>query len=133
MIKMEIKGFDELKKEFKRLKLDYDREFKKAIRANGRKVLNATKDNFQKNYTMRTRKGLESIRLSVREKNNDIKAEIIAGGGEAYYMPFLELGTSKLEAKPFMRPAIDDNREYIVNDVKQKLIKVAKKAGGGDL
>ena len=88
MIKMEIKGFDELKKEFKRLKLDYDREFKKAIRANGRKVLNATKDNFQKNYTMRTRKGLESIRLSVREKNNDIKAEIIAGGGEAYYMPF---------------------------------------------
>lgn len=130
MIKMEIKGFDELKKEFKRLKLDYDREFKKAIRANGRKVLNATKDNFQKNYTMRTRKGLESIRLSVREKNNDIKAEIIAGGGEAYYMPFLELGTSKLEAKPFMRPAIDDNREYIVNDVKQKLIKVAKKAGG---
>lgn len=130
MIKVEIKGFDELKKEFKRLKLDYDREFKKAIRANGRKVLNATKDNFQKNYTMRTRKGLESIRLSVREKNNDIKAEIIAGGGEAYYMPFLELGTSKLEAKPFMRPAIDDNREYIVNDVKQKLIKVAKKAGG---
>ena len=130
MIKMEIKGFDELKKEFKRLKLDYDREFKKAIRANGRKVLNATKDNFQKNYTMRPRKGLESIRLSVREKNNDIKAEIIAGGGEAYYMPFLELGTSKLEAKPFMRPAIDDNREYIVNDVKQKLIKVAKKAGG---
>lgn len=130
MIKMEIKGFDELKKEFKRLKLDYDREFKKAVRANGRKVLNATKDNFQKNYTMRTRKGLESIRLSVREKNNDIKAEIIAGGGEAYYMPFLELGTSKLEAKPFMRPAIDDNREYIVNDVKQKLIKVAKKAGG---
>lgn len=130
MIKMEIKGFDELKKEFKRLKLDYDREFKKAIRANGRKVLNATKDNFQKNYTMRTRKGLESIRLSVREKNNDIKAEIIAGGGEAYYMPFLELGTSKLEAKPFMRPAIDDSREYIVNDVKQKLIKVAKKAGG---
>lgn len=130
MIKMEIKGFDELKKEFKRLKLDYDREFKKAIRANGRKVINATKDNFQKNYTMRTRKGLESIRLSVREKNNDIKAEIIAGGGEAYYMPFLELGTSKLEAKPFMRPAIDDNREYIVNDVKQKLIKVAKKAGG---
>lgn len=130
MIKMEIKGFDELKKEFKRLKLDYDREFKKAIRANGRKVLNATKDNFQKNYTMRTRKGLESIRLSVREKNNDIKAEIIAGGGEAYYMPFLELGTSKLEAKPFMRPAIDDNRDYIVNDVKQKLIKVAKKAGG---
>lgn len=130
MIKMEIKGFDELKKEFKRLKLDYDREFKKAIRANGRKVLNATKDNFQTNYTMRTRKGLESIRLSVREKNNDIKAEIIAGGGEAYYMPFLELGTSKLEAKPFMRPAIDDNREYIVNDVKQKLIKVAKKAGG---
>lgn len=130
MIKMEIKGFDELKKEFKRLKLDYDREFKKAIRTNGRKVLNATKDNFQKNYTMRTRKGLESIRLSVREKNNDIKAEIIAGGGEAYYMPFLELGTSKLEAKPFMRPAIDDNREYIVNDVKQKLIKVAKKAGG---
>lgn len=39
--------------------------------------------------------------------------EVSAGGGLAPYASYLEFGTSKMPARPFMRPAISLNREAI--------------------
>lgn len=128
-VEMKVEGFDELRKAFKQFRMDFEKEFKKVLRREGRTVLNDAKTNFQKNYTMRTGKGLGSFSLTVKEKKGELYAVIKAGGGEAYYMPFLELGTSKLEAKPFMRPAIDDNRERIVEAVRKDLAEVIRRAG----
>src|SRR5512146_2254781 len=36
------------------------------------------------------------------------------GGGKAFWGYFVELGTSKMAARPFLRPAIFDNAEQIV-------------------
>jgi HK97 gp10 family phage protein len=38
---------------------------------------------------------------------------VTAGGGNAPYATFLEYGTSKMPARPFMRPAITLNKEAI--------------------
>lgn len=128
LIEMEVKGFDELRKNIKALKLDFDKELKKAIRRFGKTVLNDGKKNYETKFTMRTGKGLESFKLSVKEKDGEIFATIVAGGGEAYYVPMQELGTSKFEARPFLRPAVDENRDKIVDGVKIELQKAIKRA-----
>ena len=127
---MEVRGFDELKKNLKTLKKEFDSELKKAIRRYGKKViLKEAMDNYQKNFTMRSGKGLESFKMLVKEKNDEIYAVITAGGREAYYVPFQELGTSKMEARPFMRPAVDENAEAIIQGIQLELVAVIKKAG----
>lgn len=123
LIDMEVKGFDELEKAIKELRLDFDKELKKAIRRAGKKVLEDARRNFARNYQQRTGKGLESIKLVVKERKDFLTAVITAGGGDAYYMPFLEFGTSHQEARPYLRPAIDDNRQGIVDDIKKELQK----------
>ena len=39
---------------------------------------------------------------------------VVCGEGDEYYMGFHEYGTSKMPARPFMRPAADNNRDNIV-------------------
>ena len=129
LISMEIKGFDELEKNIKALRKDFDSELKKAIRRFGKKViLKEAMDNYQKNFTMRSGKGLDSFKMSVTEKEDEIYAVITAGGGEACYVPFQELGTSKMEARPFLRPAVDENAEAIIQGIQLELVAVIKKA-----
>jgi HK97 gp10 family phage protein len=43
---------------------------------------------------------------------------IRCGAGDAYYMVFSEYGTSKMPARPFMRPAADKNRDYITESIR---------------
>lgn len=55
----------------------------------------------------------ESLRLTVAKT----RARIIVGkGGKSgpYYGKFLEFGTAKMRARPFMRPALDHNKGRIV-------------------
>lgn len=41
--------------------------------------------------------------------------------GEAYYWRFLEFGTAKMQKKPFLRPAFDENKEAAVELMKQRM------------
>ena len=43
------------------------------------------------------------------------------GEGPFFYWRFFEYGTSKMPARPFMRPAIDENRDAITQAVADKL------------
>ena len=49
-------------------------------------------------------------------KNNGFKAEIIS---TADYSAALEFGTSKMAARPFMQPSLEENRPKIRRLVKQ--------------
>ena len=53
----------------------------------------------------------------------------IEGGPGAEYAGMLELGTSKMEARPFMRPALDESESEIALAVSNVLSKFANKAG----
>jgi HK97 gp10 family phage protein len=128
VLEMKIEGFDELFKNLKELELDFDNELKKAIRRAGKKIKDTTQLNFRRNFRQRSGKGEASIKLVVKEKNDEIYSSVVAGGGNEYYMPFLELGTSKIVAKPYMRPAIDEHQTSIVEDVKQELQKAIQRA-----
>jgi len=47
--------------------------------------------------------------------------------GKAYYWRFIEFGTSKMPAKPFLRPAFEAKKELAVERFKSKLAEAIKK------
>lgn len=59
------------------------------------------------------------LQASVRQKvmrsygKMSFEGQVSSGGGLAPYAAYLEFGTSKMPARPFMRPAIALNREAI--------------------
>lgn len=58
------------------------------------------------------KKGRVSARVGM--KAGDFK-------GEAFYGSFLEYGTAKMEARPYLRPAFDEQRENATNIVRAKI------------
>lgn len=56
----------------------------------------------------------EAIRLVKRGTKRAIRADVEIGAGmfkgKTFYGAFVELGTEKMAARPFLRPAIDKNR-----------------------
>jgi HK97 gp10 family phage protein len=57
-----------------------------------------------------------------------------ATGGSTFYWRFLEFGTSKMPARPFMRPALQENvgraTEVAVAELNKAIDRQIKKAGG---
>lgn len=55
------------------------------------------------------------------------------GGGSVYYWRFVEFGTVKMAARPFMRPALAENVDkvtsVVVTELNKAIDRLAKKAG----
>lgn len=43
--------------------------------------------------------------------------------GKAYYWRFVEFGTAKMAARPFLRPAFEENKEKAATAIKDRLLK----------
>ncbi|MDT0163821.1 HK97 gp10 family phage protein [Bacillus sp. AG4(2022)] len=91
------------------------------IAAMGRSVNNQTKERSLKAGAQVMKRAIEE-KAPVRTGNlkanivaSDVKDDLIAIGpdqqGPAYYGHFLEFGTSKAAAKPFMGPAYENSKE----------------------
>jgi len=75
-----------------------------------------------------------ALRKSIRiEKKGKLKVSIIAGGGgiinprsgrEVDYAGYVEFGTSRASPQPYMRPALEKNRDLILRIVKEKVLEV---------
>lgn len=51
-----------------------------------------------------------SIKKEVKRKGDKFTGRIYT---DLYYAPYLEFGTSKMDARPFMRPALFINKDFI--------------------
>lgn len=112
-----IEGLDELERQFDRLA---ETSKKKVMQ----KALNAgiapIKKEAKANAPVRT--GL--LKKSIRSKQLRFTENPAVGifvSGKAYYWRFLEEGTSKMAAAPFLRPAADSKHEEGVEKFKEKL------------
>ena len=63
----------------------------------------------------------DSIKSNVKVENDDVLCEVVA---TAEYASFIELGTSRMVAQPFIRPAIESNKDKI-NELIKKSVKRA--------
>ncbi|MNY41310.1 hypothetical protein D3C86_1761160 [compost metagenome] len=64
-----------------------------------------------------------------RAKKLLARKESYVSFGDFFYAHFVEYGTSKMAAKPFMRPAYDQNKEKAVQAIKDRISKRLEKAG----
>jgi len=73
----------------------------------------------------RTGKLAANIVTEVEEKEKNRATVNIGPAKEVFYGLFVERGTSKMRAKPFLRPAIDEKKEEaekaIINALKRRL------------
>lgn len=63
-------------------------------------------------------------------KNGIFYANVVVGGGEAFYVSFYELGNSRQPPRPFMRPALDKSkseiRAYMIKRIQEVIAKQGK-------
>lgn len=129
----EIKGLGELIKNLNSLP---DKLEKKVIRAAVRKGANIIRDKARQNVQKDTGNLQKSIITSGVKVTGKIafrvslKQRKTKNSKDPYYGRFVEFGTSKTPAHPFMRPALDESEsevlEIVVNDIKSNLEKASK-------
>lgn len=72
-------------------------------------------------WTERTPGSLKkSIRYRV-SRGKKLSVQVIAGNKNVFYAPFVEFGTSKMLARPFLRPALESSKMEIEGAFKDTL------------
>lgn len=144
MAGVEIKGLDEIVKNLKKLNAkEIKKIMTKATRAGAGEIRNEAKknakalnnpntpENISKNIVVRSGKNKAKDDVMMRvgilggakdmSKYGEIKG---AGkgnhGGDTFYWRFLEFGTSKMQAKPFMRSAMMSKQQQAFDKTVQK-------------
>lgn len=111
-----IEGLDELERQFDRLA---DTAKKKVMM----KALNAGIAPIKKEAKKNAPVDKGVLKKQIRSKQMRYTEKPAVGiyvSGKAYYWYFIEHGTSKMSAAPFLRPAADSKHEEGVNKFKEK-------------
>ncbi len=94
----------------------------------GRSRRNSAKGRESYNIFLKREKRIyANTRANRRSKRAGRKYEV---DGPAFYGRFVEMGTSKMAAKPFMRPAFESSKQAAVDAVRNKLADFIRKEGG---
>ncbi len=72
------------------------------------------KSNIKSNKTVDTGRLLGSVTTKVNSNNAMVEAEI---GTNVEYANYIEYGTSKMAAKPFLNPAFENNTQNIQREI----------------
>lgn len=113
-MKVTVKGGDKIIAKLKELGVDANKAIEVALKQSA-EIIRAEA---ARKAPKRTGKLAGSMAVS-EAKNNSID---IGPSKEAFYGMFLELGTKKMRARPFLRPSLDE-KKY---DVKRKFRQILK-------
>ncbi len=111
-----------------------DKVAKKALRTAARRAMNEVRKEARDNAPEDTGLLDENFALMTKAKNGEVTAKVgIKGGAKKndttpFYFRFVELGTKNMQARPFMRPALENNAEKILSSVADELTKALDKA-----
>lgn len=116
-----------------RLKEVAEKVAKKALRTAARKAMSEVRKEARDKAPEDTGLLDENFALLTRVKGSEVVAKVgIKGGAKKndstpYYFRFVELGTKDTPAKPFLRPALENNAEKIFATVLEELKKALDK------
>lgn len=116
-VNFRVEGLDDLEKQFDRL---IDTTKRKTMQ----KALNAGMAPIKKEAKARAPVKTGLLKKSIRSKQMKFTDKPAVGlfvSSKAYYWYFIEHGTSKMAAAPFLRPAADSKHEEGVEKFKEKL------------
>ena len=121
---LKIEGLDVLIEELN--KIGDEERIEKIKRTALRKAGNLIRDEMKKEAPVDTGAMKESIRNSVKQRDDGLYAEI-KPSRKHYQYKFLELGTTKMQANPFMQRTFEKNKDnaqkIIEKEIKQSLLK----------
>lgn len=109
---IEIKGIEKLQAKLKKnVQMD---DVKRVVKTNGAQLKNkmVRNANFVKGYQTGTTKR----HIFRNTKDSGLTVEV---GPTTEYSPYLEFGTRFMEAQPFIRPALDEQKKEFVKDFKK--------------
>jgi len=116
-ISASVEGAEEVIQMLKDMGKAAEEVLEQAADAGGRLALLEAK----RRCPVRTGRLKESLHLQ-NGKKTEIKADVkIQPGKKEYYGTFVELGTKRMPARPFMRPAVDENKERISEAVTKEV------------
>lgn len=126
-VEMELEGVDELIKKIEELGKRGSRIENKALKKAGQVIVDeAKKTTAFTDRTGKLRKGLKVSGVRSKDGNKYVLAGIQKDdNSEIFYGKFLEFGTSKMNARPFLGPAYeskkDEARKVIIQELKKGL------------
>lgn len=116
-----------------RLKEVAEKVAKKSLRTAARKAMAQVRKEAREKAPEDTGLLDENFALLTRVKGSEVVAKVGIRGGahkndySPYYFRFVELGTKDLPAKPFLRPALENNAESIFATILEELKKALDK------
>jgi HK97 gp10 family phage protein len=120
-LKTHIEGLDEVIKLVEQLCDAAAEALDKASTAGAEIVLAAAKQKAPVDTGL-LRDSLTLKKSKVRKPNIKSEHVVTRGKGAEHFAP-VELGTSKMKAQPFLRPAIDENKKSVAKVVTDELLK----------
>ena len=119
MAKLELEGIENLIAEVEKLGAKGNRIENKALREAGDIVKEAIKGE----VSVRTGRLKRSIEASNVRTKDRIKHVAVGPGKDGYYGKFVEFGTVKMKAKPFMAPGYEKSKAAALEKIAEELRK----------
>jgi len=125
-LEIEILGLKELEEKLSNLEEKLSRALNEALEEIAEKISDDAK-NFAPVDTGALRKSIRT------EKKGKLQVSVVAGGGgvinpktgrEVDYAGYVEFGTSRMAPQPYMQPALEKNKDEILQIVKEKVLEV---------
>jgi HK97 gp10 family phage protein len=117
MARIELDGLEALINAVQRMGSEGRKIENKALKEAGAVM----KEAIQNETPVRTGKLKESITVSGVRTQDGVKYVAVGPSKEAYYGKFLELGTVKMRAKPFMAPGYENGKDRATATIKEEL------------
>ncbi|HEX9060409.1 MAG TPA: HK97-gp10 family putative phage morphogenesis protein [Clostridia bacterium] len=118
-----MEGFDEIIKKLEEMGKKVDRLPNKILPEAGKPILEAAKDKAPEN-TGKLKENLDMSKVKNKDGNKYIEIGITkADNSPIFYGKFIEFGTSKMPARPFLQPAYEEKKKETYEIIKEMLKK----------
>lgn len=116
-VKMELEGIENLIDEVEKLGKQGSKIENKALKEAGEVI----KDSIVREVPVRTGKLKKSISVSgIKRKSGEPYVQV-GPGKDGWYGKFVEFGTVKMKAKPFMEPGYENSKDAALDTIQEEL------------
>jgi len=120
-----MEGIEKVLVRLNQISFDIVADLETAAKAGARVIRDTAKDN----VPVRTGTLRDSITIETVEKDENEVVVRIGPQKKAFYGLFLEYGTSKMAARPWLRPAVDEKQQEALEAVEKVLQRTLNRLG----
>lgn len=127
-VDIEFTGMSELIEKLQATNAKFNSVENRSLKAGAQPILDDMKNTTAfKDDTGDLRKALAVGRISTKNGVKSIKIGVLQGDiSKAYYGKFIEFGTSKMPARPFIQPAYERHKREVAEIIKEEIQRALK-------